>query len=74
MSRRLPKPKKSKAIRVDWDDARRDAINMAAAKCDLSHASFARIALELLVAGKAVSLSMVKTEADRLLADDSRPK
>lgn len=72
MSRRIQKPRRSKALRLDWDESRRDQLNMAAARCDLSYAAFARIALELLVSGTAVTLSAVRREADRQLSSHQK--
>jgi len=68
MSRRLPKPDQSQAVRVDWDDANRRALAVAAANCDLSTASFARLALELVVLGKApVTVGLIEAEANKRL-------
>lgn len=69
MSRRLPKPEKSHAVRMDWDDDRRRALSVAAANCQLSVASFVRLAVELLVAGKApVTVDAVAVEADKVFS------
>jgi Meiotically Up-regulated Gene 113 (MUG113) protein len=65
---RLPKPKKSHAVRMDWDDENRKALNVAAANCQLSVATFVRVAMEMLVAGKAPTVDAVGVEADKLFA------
>ena len=67
MSRRLPKPESSHAIRLDWDDTLRKPLGHAATECDLSTAAFARLALEMVVAGRPTSLTDIAGEAEKRL-------
>ena len=66
MAKRLPRPADAIGLRLDWSAENMTALDMAAASSGLSVASFARLALELLVLKKAVSLDDVKAEAVRL--------
>lgn len=74
MAKRLPRPGNPTRVRLEWDEANMPALDMAAAVCGLSVASFARLALELLTANQSVSLSDVKAEASRLTRGAPEPK
>ena len=67
MSRRLPKPALSHAIRLDWDDTLRKPLAHAAAECDLSVAALARLVLEMFVAGRPTALTEIAAEAEKRL-------
>jgi hypothetical protein len=67
VSRRLPKPEHSHAIRLDWDDTLRKPLGHAATECDLSTAAFARLALEMVVAGRSCTLAEIAAEAEKRL-------
>jgi len=66
MAKRLSQPETVNRTRLDWDASKQTALDMAAASAGLSVASFARLALELLIEKKAVTLEEVRKEADRL--------
>jgi len=66
MAKRLAKPASSAGVRLDWNTAKVRDMDAAAAYVGLSVASFARLALELLIEKKAVTLEEVRKEADRL--------
>lgn len=74
MAKRLARPEKPVRVRLDWDEANMPALDMAAAGAGLSVASFSRLALEMLIAGKSVTLADVKVEADRLTSDEPEPE
>lgn len=75
MSRRLPKPDKSHAVRMDWDDEKRKSLSVAAANCQLSVAAFVRLTVEMVVGAKApVTVDAVAAEADRIFAKLERKK
>ena len=68
MAKRLPAPAEVQRVRLDLDKQHSHALDMAAARCGLSLASFVRLAVELLVTAKdgAVSLDQIRERADRL--------
>lgn len=62
--KRLPRLKTGMfPVRLEWEESNRLALEHAAVDAGLSVASFARLALELLVARKSVSLDAVRREA-----------
>ncbi len=69
MAKRLPKPPKTIGYRLDWDSRKAAEMDAAAAQVGLSVASFARLALEMLIARRRVTLDEVKAEAARLTAE-----
>ena len=69
MAKRLPKPPKTVGYRLDWDARKAADMDAAAAYVGLSVASFARLALELLVTRRRVTLDEVRAEAARLTAE-----
>jgi hypothetical protein len=70
MAKRLPRPANPYRVRVEWDADNARALDVAAAECGLSVASFARLALEMLTASGRVSLEEVKERAIVLVAGD----
>lgn len=66
MAKRLPRPDNPIRVRLEWDGAHMRALDMAAADCGLSVASFARLALEMLTKNGEVKLAAVKEAAARL--------
>lgn len=66
MAKRLAKPDESTRYRLDWDNDKVQAMDVAAGFVGLSVASFARLALELLIERKSVTLDEVRAEAQRL--------
>ncbi len=74
MAKRLAKPPSSTAVRLDWDDGKVRDMDAAAAHVGLSVASFARLALELLIEKKSVTLEEVREEATRLTSRDDSIK
>jgi hypothetical protein len=74
MAKRLQRPKKRTHVRLEWEEANMRALDMAAAECGLSIASFARLALELLTAKGQVTLNDVKAEVDRLTREPEAEK
>jgi hypothetical protein len=68
--RRLPKGGPTTAIRLDYPDGDRAALDYAAViDARLSVASYARLAIELLVKNGKVTKDDVKSEADRRLGE-----
>lgn len=66
MAKRLPRPNNPIRVRLEWDDGNMRSLDMAAADCGLSVASFARLALEMLTSKGSVAVADVKAEAARL--------
>lgn len=73
MAKRLPRPEKPVRVRLEWDDTNMRALDVAAAESGLSVASFARLALEMLVKDSQVSLMAVKEAAARLTSEPEKP-
>jgi hypothetical protein len=69
MAKRLPKPTKTVGYRLDWDKHKAADMDAAAAYVGLSVASFTRLALELLITRRRVTLDEVRAEAARLTAE-----
>ena len=74
MAKRLPRPNNPIRVRLEWDEQNMRSLDMAAADCGLSVASFARLALELLTFHGSVTVAAVKTEATRLTTLESEPE
>ena len=73
MAKRLSRPGNPVRVRLEWEEAKMPSLDMAAAGCGLSVASFARLALELLVADQSVTLAGVKAAATKLTSGEPAP-
>jgi hypothetical protein len=70
MAKRLPRPDNPVRVRLEWGESNMRVLDMAAADCGLSVASFARLALEMLTNDGEVKLSAVKDAAARLTSGE----
>jgi hypothetical protein len=67
--RHLPKSAETFSVRLDFPSSLRDRLEFAASDARLSLASWARLALEMLVHFKRVTTSEIVTEAERRIRD-----
>ncbi|MCE9563522.1 MAG: hypothetical protein K8U57_15890 [Planctomycetes bacterium] len=74
MAKRLPRPMNPIRVRLEWDESNMRVLDMAAADCGLSVASFARLALEMLTKDGEVKMSAVKDAATRLTSNEPEPE
>jgi hypothetical protein len=76
MAKRLPAPAEVQRVRLDLDKQHSHALDMAAARCGLSLASFVRLAVEMLVTAKdgSVSLDAIRDRAGHLTGSSPEEK
>jgi hypothetical protein len=73
VAKRLAKPAESVSVRLDWDREKVGELDAAAAFVGLSAASFARLAMELLIAHRTVTLDAVREAAIKATTKQAAP-
>ena len=76
MAKRLPSLPEIQRVRLDLDKQHGHALDMAAARCGLSLASFVRLAVEMLVTAKdgSVSLDQIRKRGEELTSEPVKEK